>query len=673
MSFLQDVTIRRKLIGIIMVTTIMALVYAGGVFILYEQIILRREMVNNLFCQAEIIGSNCKAALIFNDPEDAGEMLASLKAASSVLFACVYNKEGNVLATYNRSTTQSPRESSLCERDYHYFDDNRLILCKQVLHDTEMIGAIYMEADLHAINAMLMRNIGVIGLIILISILVTYFISLQFQKIISEPILGLAQTARNVSKNNDYSIREIRHGNDEIGLLIDSFNTMMKRIQDREEELKRHRDNLEEMVKERTARLTEANEELLRIKKAVESSSDAIGISDPNGKHLYQNQAFTELFGYSLEEFDTEHGSSIIYDDTGTAREIFTTIMSGGSWSGELEMVAKDGRRIPVLLRANAVKDKSGEITALLGIHTDITERKEAEAELERTHNELISTARMAGMAEVATTVLHNVGNVLNSVNTITSALREENINSKVIKLGKIVEIVEEHINDLGEFITYDKKGKKLPLYLFELTRRLIEEQKNVGAMIEDLSHHIQHIIQIISIQQSHAKPSELQEIASLADLIDYAIQVNAEGLKRTGVTVKCELETIEPFLLDRHKVMEIIINLVSNAKDALKYTNVMDKILTVRTRKIDKERVSVEVIDNGIGISKESMKQLFCHGFTTKKDGHGFGLHSAANAARGMGGALTCQSKGEGQGATFKLELPFKTVQKRNGKSHTL
>ncbi|MGA1823724.1 MAG: ATP-binding protein, partial [bacterium] len=630
-----------------------------------------REMVNNLFCQAEIIGSNCKAALIFNDSEDAREMLVSLKAAPSVLYACVHNKEGNVLATYNnRSNIQRTRKSSLCGKDYHKFDDNCLILCKQILLDTELIGSIYIEADLHEINLMLMRNVSVIGLIIFISIVVTYFISLQFQRVISEPILGLAQTARNVSKNNDYSIREIKHGNDEIGLLIDSFNTMMKRIQDREEELKRHRDNLEEMVKERTAKLTEANEELLRIKKAVESSSDAIGMMDPNGKHFYQNHAFTELFGYSLEEFDAGSDPSIIYADADIAHEVFTTIIPGGSWSGEIETVAKDGRKIPVLLRANAVKDKSGEIIALLVIHTDITKRKEAEAELERTHKELVSTARMAGMAEVATAVLHNVGNVLNSVNTITGSLKEKNNNSKIMKLGKLVTIVEEHTHNLGEFITNDEKGKKLPLYLVELTKHLTEEQQIIGQMIDDLATHVQHIKQIIFIQQTHAKSSEFQETASLNELINYAIQINAEGLNRIGATVRREFENIQPFLLDRYKVMEIIINLIGNAKDALKYTYVKDKTVTVRTQKITHDRVTVEIIDNGIGISPENMKLLFSHGFTTKKDGHGFGLHSAANAAREIGGALSCQSKGVGKGAKFIFELPFKTARKQKGRS---
>ena len=144
--------------------------------------------------------------------------------------------------------------------------------------------------------------------------------------------------------------------------------------------------DLEVAVAARTAELTVANEEMLRISKAVESSSDAIGMSDPHGHHFYQNAAFDKLFGYKLAELQTEAGSSIVYANKDIARQVLENIMAGKSWSGEVDMTAKNGRQIAVLLRADAVKDKSGEIIGLIGIHTDITERKRTAEAIE--HNE---------------------------------------------------------------------------------------------------------------------------------------------------------------------------------------------------------------------------------------------------------------------------------------------
>ncbi len=290
----------------------------------------------------------------------------------------------------------------------------------------------------------------------------------------------------------------------------------------------------------------------------------------------------------------------------------------------------------------------------------EIIERKKTEAELEIIHKELLEASRRAGMAQVATDMLHNIGNVLTSINVITTLVNEKVSCSKISNLEKIVELIREHENDLGDFLTNDAKGKHIPVYLSEVVKFLGDEQKLVLGKLSTLIKNVNHIKEIVGMQQSYAKSSNFKMPVDINELVEDAIQINSAGLERHGVKLKTELANLGIIEIDKQRVLQILVNLINNAKYALTASTKIEKILTIKTFKQDDNILRVEVSDDGIGVEKENLSQIFEYGFTTKTAGHGFGLHSGALAAKEMGGTLTVQSDGHEQGATFILEIPF-------------
>jgi signal transduction histidine kinase len=210
----------------------------------------------------------------------------------------------------------------------------------------------------------------------------------------------------------------------------------------------------------------------------------------------------------------------------------------------------------------------------------------------------------------------------------------------------------------LPAFLTSDPRGKKLPDYLARLSEHLLADQGMTVKELELLRNNIEHIKEIVAMQQSYAKVSGVLEVVNLVDLVEDSLRMNAGSFQRHGVEVIREFEPVPPMSVEKHKILQILINLVRNAKDACDESGRTDKRLTLRVAGGD-GCVKISVSDNGAGISPENLTRIFSHGFTTKKNGHGFGLHSGALAAQEMGGSLTVHSDGSGKGATFILELP--------------
>jgi C4-dicarboxylate-specific signal transduction histidine kinase len=263
-------------------------------------------------------------------------------------------------------------------------------------------------------------------------------------------------------------------------------------------------------------------------------------------------------------------------------------------------------------------------------------------------------------MSEVATSVLHNVGNVLNSVNISCSVVSNMVRKSRITSVTKTAELLQQHEADLAGFFTLDPNGRKLPGYLGKLAARLSDEQTVILDEILLLDQNIEHIKDIISVQQNYAKNlGGVRETLALEEVVEDSLRMNRAALDRHRVEIVREYSELPPIPLEKHKVLQILVNLVRNAKHALTDSGRMDRRLVVSTSRRD-DRVAVSVTDNGVGIAPENLTRIFAHGFTTKKDGHGFGLHSGVLAAQEMGGRLTVHSDGSGHGATFTLELPL-------------
>ena len=306
-------------------------------------------------------------------------------------------------------------------------------------------------------------------------------------------------------------------------------------------------------------------------------------------------------------------------------------------------------------------KDLKGSMLASLNMMEDAVRQREnaerAYAELERNQKELMEASRQRGMAEVATNVLHNVGNVLNSVNVSASLVVESVKGSRAAGMAKVAALLREHEADLASYITSDPKGRHIPALLEQLAQDWLAQQEVMVKELESLRGNIDHIKEIVAMQQGHARVSSATEMVSVSDLVEDSLRMNASGLVKDHVRIVREFEPVPAISVEKHKVLQILINLVRNAKHACDGMEDASKRMTLRIAQVG-GRIRVSVSDNGAGIAPENLTRIFSHGFTTRKDGHGFGLHSGALAARELGGSLSAHSEGPGKGATFTLEF---------------
>jgi len=345
-------------------------------------------------------------------------------------------------------------------------------------------------------------------------------------------------------------------------------------------------------------------------------------------------------------------------DRVRTEAEIMAAVEAASGFHIEFRVLWPNGEVRHIEARAAACRAPDGSTTRMIGVNWDITERKQAEAALENLHRRLLETSRLAGMAEVATNVLHNVGNVLNSVNVSAALVADGLKKSKVTSLARVVALLEEHAADLGDFVSRDPQGKNLPVFLRQLCEQLTRERQSAGTELESLRENIEHIKGIVAMQQQYAKISGVTETLQLTDLVEDSLRMNAGALTRHEVQVVREYEDAPAIRVEKHKVLQILVNLIRNAKYACDEGGRADKQMTLRVSN-GGGTVKISVIDNGVGIPAENLARIFNHGFTTRAEGHGFGLHSGALAARELGGSLIASSAGPGCGATFTLELP--------------
>jgi len=306
------------------------------------------------------------------------------------------------------------------------------------------------------------------------------------------------------------------------------------------------------------------------------------------------------------------------------------------------------------------VQARTAELTEqTLSLEKEVEERERMQSEVERVHREMMDISRLAGMAEVATSVLHNVGNVLNSVNVSANLLTEHVKKSKVGFVGRVATLLAEHDADLESFLDGDPKGQKLPSYLADLSKHLADEQAEMLDELAQLNENVGHINNIVAMQQSYATVSGVTTCEKVVALVEEALRINETTLAKHRVILLREFEdTLPDITVDRHKALQVLVNLIQNADHACESCP-DEKKVTVRANKTN-GCVRIAVSDNGIGIPPENMTRIFNHAFTTRKDGHGFGLHFGALAAREMGGELRAHSDGAGKGATFTLDIPL-------------
>jgi PAS domain S-box-containing protein len=399
---------------------------------------------------------------------------------------------------------------------------------------------------------------------------------------------------------------------------------------------------------------------------------------DVRGQVTHHNRAAAELLGIAAQETTQAAPrnpyplTSQVYLADGTTpvpredRPLARTLLGDKVRDAEFVIVRPDGLRRTVLSSAQRITGHAGQPLGALAVIEDITERRLAEQELERVHKLLLVASRDAGMAEVATNVLHNVGNVLNSVNVSANIVSERIRKSKCAGLARVAALLSEHAPDLTAFLT-GSQGSQLPVYLQELAAGLIAERDAVSAELAVLRGNVEHIKEIVAMQQSYARRGGVTEMVDIRTLVEDSLRMNEGAFSRHGVTLVRDFQEVPLITVDRHKVLQILVNVIRNAKYACDESGGAEKRVTVRVRAAN-GLMLIAVIDTGVGIPPENLERIFSHGFTTRKDGHGFGLHSCALAAQDLGGSLQAESAGAGQGATFTLTLPLTQKEQPRG-----
>jgi len=429
----------------------------------------------------------------------------------------------------------------------------------------------------------------------------------------------------------------------------------------------------EQQVDERIAQLTakiaelsEANRSLannqMLVDALLDNIPDCIYFKDAQSRFVKLSKAHAKSLGIAPE--DAIGKTDFDFHPDTKAREFYEDeqriIKTGEPLINKVERhISKNGDVDWSSTTKVPIRSRNGTVVGIVGINRDITELKLAEQQIESINRELRDASRQAGMAEVATGVLHNVGNVLNSVNVAAGVLSDRLNNSKSSGVSKLSKLLTQQ-GDLSRFIADDERGRQIPAYLQTLAEHLEKEQAEMRKELHELVMNVEHIKEIVATQQNYARVLGVAEVVELSEVMEDAIKIHGGSYQRHGIKLIREYDTLPQMTLDKHKVMQILINFLSNAKYACDAGEKPEKMVAVRLKSVGPDRVRMEVADNGIGIAPENIKRIFSQGFTTRKGGHGFGLHSGALAAKELDGVISAESPGVGHGATFILEIPI-------------
>jgi len=671
MSFFKKASVKRKQLWIIMTITSSALLLACACLTTFEVVTFRAGMVQNLSTLADVVGANAAPALQAHNRQTAELALSCLIAERHIRGAAIYGSDGLLLASYDRpdharifhGPPVALRKSEIS------FANGDLTLLRPVVSKGQNVGMVYVVSDVNALWVRLARYGASLALVFLATLGLALLLSNRLHRFISEPIQHLAGVARSVATEKNYSVRVAKGNPDEIGLLIDAFNDMLAQIQE-------HDASLEKRVRQRTARLEceiaerkHTESELARerdlLRALMDNTPSFIYFKDLKSRYIDWSKSIENCLGLPPQQivgrtdhdfFPKECADQFLRDE----QEIIRT---GVPVHARIERnVSRTGKLEWLLTSKMPLRDKEGAIVGTIGISRDITAVKQAEAELEVAHRELVDASRKAGMAEVATSVLHNVGNVLNSVNVSATLVLESIAKSKLGSVQRFADLIDENKDRLPAFFAEDPRARPIPEFLNQLAARLSAEQSEWIKEIQLTRKNIEHINEIVAMQQRYARVSGIAEKINPADLIEDAVRMTSVSFDHQNIRVVRDFPpSAPPITADKHKILQILINLIRNAKYACEDSHQADKQITLQVRN-GGDTIRFVVLDNGVGISPDIMGRIFNHGFTTRGDkGHGFGLHSGALAAREMGGRLSAASDGPGSGAAFTLELPLK------------
>lgn len=398
-----------------------------------------------------------------------------------------------------------------------------------------------------------------------------------------------------------------------------------------------------------------------RIRSIIDAASDGIIVMDSRGKIQTCNLAFANLLLKSEGEIVSHQAVEFLKLSNHGQEETLTLeklVKNAISWDQEFFVRRPDGKEIPLEIKISQSLI-SNEIVYVMVLR-DVTRKKMREQEILKLHQELIVASRFAGMGEVANSLLHNMGNILNSVKISINLLIEKNKEHRIDELSQVVSLLKNNFANLESFLKDDSVGKMIPDFLTEYVLNITEESKAISVELEALKNRIDHISDIILTQQSLGKMNTVIEDVNINKLLDEALKLTF--IEKFKIPVVKDYGQVYIIQSDKIKILQIVVNIIKNAIEALTNCNNADKLLSIKTYVIDENFIGIEISDTGAGISPENLDKLFAIGFTTKEEGHGIGLHSCALLILNLGGQIKVLSKGSGKGTTFYLTLPKET-----------
>jgi PAS domain S-box-containing protein len=406
----------------------------------------------------------------------------------------------------------------------------------------------------------------------------------------------------------------------------------------------------------------QAELEALSIRFSVATRAANAGVWEFQAKSgdIWWNDTMYEIYGCSPDTFRPDMASAVAMihpDDLPHAQAAWTeALQHSNQLNTQYRIIRPDGSIAYIDSVAAVVTDPDTQERRLVGIALDVSQRLESERRERELQKQLREASHQSGMAEVATGVLHNVGNALNSLGIAYSTAQTRLKAYQIERVARVATMLEQHRGSLADFLTNDDRGKQLPAYLSALGARLIADADAVQLEFDAVNRHILYLRHIVQAQQSYARVGDAQEQVDVGELVETALTLKSEELK--GAEIVRDIGELPTVQTDRYKLLQIIVNFVANACDAMAANRPRAARLAVHVR-ASLGQLEIAIEDSGIGIAPEMLARVWEFGFTTKAHGHGFGLHSAAVAAQQLGGAVDAHSAGIGRGARFSVTIP--------------
>jgi PAS domain S-box-containing protein len=501
-------------------------------------------------------------------------------------------------------------------------------------------GKPFLKLAISIPDSVLYQDIGKVlrflSMVFLISLAITFVLVSYLSGYISGPIIKLSDAAVRLAKGDLQSKVDIKTTG-EVQMLVNSFNQMTSDLM----------------------KTTVSKDDFNNI---IQSMFDSLIVLSPDYTIRMVNSATCKFLDYREDELiGCPVGKILNVELLDKETEVNGIIRQGLNDNMETVYTTKEDREIPVIFSSSIMPDADGSTSGYVCVARDITERIKAEKELFEAQKQLVDSAHKAGMADIATGILHNLGNVLNSVNSSAEKIKQIVRTGKVKSFINANQLLKEHMDHIGEFLSTDEKGRKLPEFFLKLGDVLLEENSRIGENMQRIEDKIRTMKGIVATQQDYARAEYHCEKEELPKIISDVMKIQKDLIESNGVHIAGDYEKPLRCKVHKYKLVQVLLNLVKNAVESMKGNDFHNKTreLKIETGRIDDQNDFIRVIDNGCGIPSENHIKIFNHGFTTKEKGHGFGLHASANAMTEMGGSLTAESDGENKGAAFTVTLP--------------